>query len=137
MSQLRWALIGLGALFLVALALWEWRRSRRQVPRAPRAEPTAPDVTLINERPRRMEPDLGEMPGAKMPVPTSQQPRRHLRWCRHLNLHLNPSSSRHPGTTPLPSWSRTPRLLPLPRRHRRCLRMRPRSSGHRPTVNAS
>jgi FtsZ-interacting cell division protein ZipA len=63
MSQLRWALIGLGVVFLVALALWEWRRSRRMPPRAAHSEPHAPDITLITERPRRREPQLGEVPG--------------------------------------------------------------------------
>lgn len=29
-AELRWALIGLGALFIIGLALWEWRRSRRR-----------------------------------------------------------------------------------------------------------
>ena len=30
MPELRWALIGLGVLFIAGLALWEWRRSRRR-----------------------------------------------------------------------------------------------------------
>jgi FtsZ-interacting cell division protein ZipA len=30
MAELRWALIGLGALFVVVLAIWEWRRGRRR-----------------------------------------------------------------------------------------------------------
>lgn len=30
MPELRWALVVLGALFVVGLALWEWRRSRRR-----------------------------------------------------------------------------------------------------------
>jgi FtsZ-interacting cell division protein ZipA len=63
MPQLRWALIGLGALFLAGLALWEWRRSRRLPPRAQHVEPKAPDITLISERPRRLEPGLADMPG--------------------------------------------------------------------------
>lgn len=31
MPELRWALIGLGALFVAGLALWEWRRGRRRL----------------------------------------------------------------------------------------------------------
>lgn len=30
MPELRWALVGLGVLFIAGLALWEWRRSRRR-----------------------------------------------------------------------------------------------------------
>jgi cell division protein ZipA len=63
MPELRWALIGLGLVFFLALALWEWRRSSRMPRRGSRPEPPAPDVTLIRERPRRVEPGLGEVPG--------------------------------------------------------------------------
>lgn len=63
MPELRWALIGLGLVFFLALALWEWRRSSRMPRRGSRPEAPAPDVTLIRERPRRIEPGLGEVPG--------------------------------------------------------------------------
>lgn len=61
MPELRWALGGIGAVFLVALVLWEWRRSRR-LPRRVPLEPRAPDITLTTERPRRLEPGIGEVP---------------------------------------------------------------------------
>jgi cell division protein ZipA len=40
---------------------WEWRRSRR-LPRRVPLEPRAPDITLTTERPRRLEPGIGEVP---------------------------------------------------------------------------
>jgi hypothetical protein len=61
MPELRWALGGIGAVFLVALLVWEWRRSRR-LPRRVPLEPRAPDITLTTERPRRLEPGIGEVP---------------------------------------------------------------------------
>jgi FtsZ-interacting cell division protein ZipA len=60
MSELQKALIGLGLLFLGLLALWEWRRSRR-TPRTRLPEAQVADITLNTERPRRLEPDLGEV----------------------------------------------------------------------------
>jgi FtsZ-interacting cell division protein ZipA len=69
MPQLRWALIGLSLAFLLALALWEWRRTSRQPRRGSRPEPFAPDVTLVRERPRRVEPGLGEVPGVLVSGP--------------------------------------------------------------------
>ncbi len=63
MPELRWALIGLGLVFFLGLALWEWRRTSRMPRRGARPEAAAPDVTLVKERPRRVEPGLGEVPG--------------------------------------------------------------------------
>jgi len=63
MPELRWALTGLGLAFLLGLALWEWRRSRRLPARNSRPEPKAPDITLISERPRRVEPGLADVTG--------------------------------------------------------------------------
>jgi cell division protein ZipA len=60
MPELRQALIGLGLLFLGLLALWEWRRSRR-TPRTRLPDTPVADITLNTERPRRLEPDLGEV----------------------------------------------------------------------------
>ena len=56
MSELRWALLGLGLLFLAGLAIWERRRSRRRPAHAQvlDAPPEAPPVP----RPRRVEPSL-------------------------------------------------------------------------------
>lgn len=61
MPELRWALIGLSLLLLLGLVLWEWRRARR-LPGGRRVEPRAPDITLIGELPRRVEPGLGDVP---------------------------------------------------------------------------
>lgn len=69
MPELRWALIGLGLVFLLALALWEWRRTSRMPKRGSRPEAPAPDVTLVSERPRRVEPGLGEVPGVMVSGP--------------------------------------------------------------------
>jgi FtsZ-interacting cell division protein ZipA len=63
MPELRWALIGLGVLFLAGLALWEWRRGRRFPKPGVRAESVG-DITLTTERPRRIEPGLDEVMGA-------------------------------------------------------------------------
>lgn len=54
MPELRWALMGLGAAFIVALALWEWRRSRRRLAQA--GESAAGD-----DWSRRIEPRLDSM----------------------------------------------------------------------------
>jgi cell division protein ZipA len=69
MPELRWALIGLGLVFFLALALWEWRRTSRMPKRGSRPESPAPDVTLVRERPRRVEPGLGEVPGVLVSGP--------------------------------------------------------------------
>lgn len=68
MPELRWALIGLGLLFLVGLALWEWRKSKRRHFSHGSAESSAfieandrlvdrvPERSL--ERARRVEPSI-------------------------------------------------------------------------------
>ncbi len=67
MPQLRWALTGLGLLFLLGLVLWEWRRSRRAPARSRLPEASVADITLTMERPRRIEPDLGDVVGVFAP----------------------------------------------------------------------
>lgn len=67
MPELRWALGGLGAAFIVGLVIWEWRRSRR------RQAEVAPDgASVAGEWSRRIEPrldSLGEQdPDAHEPV---------------------------------------------------------------------
>ncbi|MEO6078528.1 MAG: cell division protein ZipA C-terminal FtsZ-binding domain-containing protein [Steroidobacteraceae bacterium] len=67
MPELRWALIGLGLLFLAGLALWEWRRSRRQYAPHARAEPAA--VIEPMERARRIESGMEAMAGLSAAEP--------------------------------------------------------------------
>jgi len=69
MSDLQKALIGLGLLFLAGLALWEWRRARRVRGRVRLPEPAVADITLTAERPRRIEPGLGDVVGVFTPQP--------------------------------------------------------------------
>lgn len=61
MPELRWALMGLGLLFLAGLALWEWRRSNRRYAPHSRAEPVA--VIDPMERSRRIDPSMEGMAG--------------------------------------------------------------------------
>lgn len=62
MPELRWALFGLGALFIAGLALWEWRRSRRRLAQAAN-EPVVPTVVSPqgDDWPRRIEPRLDSL----------------------------------------------------------------------------
>ncbi|MDQ2641243.1 MAG: hypothetical protein M3Y79_11790 [Pseudomonadota bacterium] len=55
MPELRWALVGLGAAFIVALAIWEWRRSRRRLAQAPEVAAAGDDWS------RRIEPRLDSL----------------------------------------------------------------------------
>ncbi len=59
MSQLRWALLILGAVFLAGLALWEWRRPRQDArgSAAPDNVPSAPFDRV------RREPSMGDFVG--------------------------------------------------------------------------
>jgi cell division protein ZipA len=69
MPDLQRALIGIGLLFLAGLALWEWRRARRAPGRKRLPETALADITLTTERPRRIEPDLGDVVGVFVPHP--------------------------------------------------------------------
>lgn len=63
MPELRWALFGLGALFIAGLALWEWRRSRRRLAQAAN-EPVVPTVVAQpggDDWQRRIEPRLDSL----------------------------------------------------------------------------
>jgi FtsZ-interacting cell division protein ZipA len=66
MPELRWALMGLGLLFLAGLVLWEWRRSRRRLAGRGVVESSGsggePPERL--ERPRRIEPSIDGVSGS-------------------------------------------------------------------------
>jgi cell division protein ZipA len=74
MPELRWALIGLGLLFLIGLAVWEWRKSRRQ--HYSHAPGECSGVIDNTDRTRRLEPSIdgmagvGAQPGIGFDVPT-------------------------------------------------------------------
>jgi ZipA, C-terminal FtsZ-binding domain len=75
MPELRWALVGLGLLFLLGLGLWEWRRSGRR--HAARGSPESAVITEPVERARRIEPSIdghvghvGSDPDNSLEVPT-------------------------------------------------------------------
>jgi FtsZ-interacting cell division protein ZipA len=66
MPELRWALIGLGAVFILGLALWEWRRSRRRLAQS------APELAMPSAGPqgeddwsRRIEPRIDSLAGTQ------------------------------------------------------------------------
>lgn len=63
MPELRWALIGLGAVVIAGLALWEWRRARRRLAQdAPTVVPVAgPQHPSADEPVRRIEPRIDGM----------------------------------------------------------------------------
>ncbi|HMA11448.1 MAG TPA: cell division protein ZipA C-terminal FtsZ-binding domain-containing protein [Steroidobacteraceae bacterium] len=76
MSELRVALIVLGAVFLAVLLLWERRRASRQARPAPPPELSATSPAPVPPRTRRMEPSIedfspgeAELPGS-LDVPT-------------------------------------------------------------------
>lgn len=67
MPELRWALVGLGVLFVAGLALWEWRRSRRRHAQ-PAGEFTATGVIPQGggeSWSRRIEPRIDSLGGAR------------------------------------------------------------------------
>jgi cell division protein ZipA len=59
MPELRWALMGLGLLFLAGLALWEWRKSKRRHFTHAYVEPAI--VSEPVDRMRRQEPGIGRL----------------------------------------------------------------------------
>lgn len=63
MPELRWALLGLGALFIAGLALWEWRRNRRRLAQGAAATvvPTVVTPPAGEDWPRRIEPRLDSL----------------------------------------------------------------------------
>jgi FtsZ-interacting cell division protein ZipA len=62
MPELRWALGGLGLLFLAFLALWEWRKSKRRHFTHAHVEPAA--IVESTDRSRRLEPSIDGVSGA-------------------------------------------------------------------------
>jgi hypothetical protein len=69
MPELRWALIGLGVLFIAGLALWEWRRNRRrhQQAVAEAAAGVAPQPGGESWQGRRIEPRIDSL-GPDLPA---------------------------------------------------------------------
>src|SRR5690606_25763996 len=56
MAELRWALWGLGAAFIVGLVIWELRRSRRRL-----AQAAAEGAASTDDWSRRIEPRLDSL----------------------------------------------------------------------------
>ena len=70
MPELRWALIGLGVLFIVGLALWEWRRSRRRRAQADTGFTTTgviPNPGGAENWSRRIEPRIDSLAAGRHP----------------------------------------------------------------------
>jgi FtsZ-interacting cell division protein ZipA len=120
MSELRWALLVLGAVFLAGLALWEWRRPRHDArgTAAPDNQPSAPSVTLpaasapSASTPRdrlRREPSMGEFmddvgspPEMPMELPTIHaEPTMQVQVLMESAVDM-PSAARF-GSDPLPA----------------------------------
>jgi FtsZ-interacting cell division protein ZipA len=76
MPELRWALFGLGALFIAGVALWEWRRGRRRlVAGAPEAATSATIAPPAGEDwQRRLEPHLDSLFTAREFAHSGEQP---------------------------------------------------------------
>jgi cell division protein ZipA len=71
MSQLRVALIILGAVFLAALLLWERRRATRKVRSMPPPEASNQSASLATTRTRRMEPSIDDFSPGQANLPES------------------------------------------------------------------
>jgi FtsZ-interacting cell division protein ZipA len=66
MPELRWALIGLGVVFIAGLALWEWRRSRRRFAQsAPELDVPGTGAPGGDDWSRRLEPRIDSMMGTQ------------------------------------------------------------------------
>jgi FtsZ-interacting cell division protein ZipA len=72
MTQLRVALIILGAVFIAVLALWERRRAARSARAMPRPEPTPVAASASSVRLRRVEPSIEDF-SASDDLPTSAE----------------------------------------------------------------
>lgn len=69
MSELRWALLAAGILFIVALLTWEFTKRRRRSPEAKRLQPESTDPTPAEARSARQEPQIAAAPfGGRDPV---------------------------------------------------------------------
>jgi cell division protein ZipA len=68
MPDLRWALSGLGLLFLLGLVLWEWHKSRRRhFHDAPVEAPARIEPSVPADRSRRIEPRIVELSDVDAP----------------------------------------------------------------------
>ena len=132
MPELRWALVGLGVLFLLGLGLWEWRRSGRR--HAAKAPPESAVIIESHDRARRIEPSIdghvghaGFDPDDSLEVPTihpgdpvligvANESAVDIPAAARFEARAEPAPSAIPVAVPLPV-QRVPAAIQWPPRH--------------------